>query len=86
MFMQSKDLFGLPTEVKETCSINSAKAGANRGWLSMHTETLDPTKQKVRQGCVYYMLLVNFHIGPMLTPLSREGISKSRSKLISVTL
>lgn len=27
--------------------MNSAKAGKNRGWLSMNMETLDPTKQKV---------------------------------------
>ncbi|KAF1990042.1 oxidoreductase [Aulographum hederae CBS 113979] len=46
MFDLSKDFFQSPEEVKEQCSIHSAKSGKNRGWLSMHTETLDPNHQK----------------------------------------
>ncbi|KAF2105092.1 oxidoreductase [Rhizodiscina lignyota] len=46
MFNLSETLFKSSVEVKETCSINSAKSGKNRGWLAMHTETLDPAKQK----------------------------------------
>ncbi|KAL1302917.1 hypothetical protein AAFC00_003239 [Neodothiora populina] len=46
MFELSKQFFQSPTEMKETCSINSNKAGKNKGWLSMHTETLDPSRQK----------------------------------------
>lgn len=46
--LQSKDFFESPVETKETCSISSDKSGMNRGWLSMHTETLDPGHQKVR--------------------------------------
>ncbi|GAB7347099.1 hypothetical protein MBLNU459_g3228t1 [Dothideomycetes sp. NU459] len=46
MFDLSKRFFLSPTELKETCSINSNKSGKNQGWLSMHTETLDPSKQK----------------------------------------
>ncbi|KAF2838105.1 Clavaminate synthase-like protein [Patellaria atrata CBS 101060] len=46
MFELSKTFFQSPVEIKEECSINSAKSGKNRGWLSMHTETLDPSNQK----------------------------------------
>ncbi|TKA72519.1 hypothetical protein B0A49_02469 [Cryomyces minteri] len=46
MFELSRTFFGSPTAVKEECSINSNKSGENRGWLSMHTETLDPAHQE----------------------------------------
>ncbi|EON70013.1 hypothetical protein W97_09279 [Coniosporium apollinis CBS 100218] len=46
MFGLSRDFFSLPTDVKAECSIHSSKSGKNRGWLSMHTETLDPGNQK----------------------------------------
>ncbi|KAK5015547.1 hypothetical protein LTR39_002552, partial [Cryomyces antarcticus] len=46
MFELSRTFFGSPTAVKEECSINSNKSGKNRGWLSMHTETLDPAHQE----------------------------------------
>ncbi|KAF2225740.1 hypothetical protein BDZ85DRAFT_294196 [Elsinoe ampelina] len=46
MFDLSASFFAAPTNVKEECSINSNKSGKNRGWLGMHAETLDPSKQK----------------------------------------
>ncbi|OCK82339.1 putative oxidoreductase [Lepidopterella palustris CBS 459.81] len=46
MFDLSRDFFSSPSEVKAECSIHSSKSGKNRGWLSMHTETLDPAHQK----------------------------------------
>ncbi|KAK4943036.1 hypothetical protein LTR66_003240 [Elasticomyces elasticus] len=46
MFDLSRDLFQSPIEIKEACSINSNKSGKNKGWLSMHTEKLDPVTQK----------------------------------------
>lgn len=45
--LKSRNFFSLPTDVKAECSIHSSKSGKNRGWLSMHTETLDPGNQKV---------------------------------------
>ncbi|KAG8630970.1 hypothetical protein KVT40_000110 [Elsinoe batatas] len=46
MFDLSASFFAAPTNVKAECSINSNKSGKNRGWLGMHAETLDPSKQK----------------------------------------
>ncbi|KAF2489761.1 oxidoreductase-like protein, partial [Lophium mytilinum] len=46
IFDLSHTFFQSPTKVKATCSINSSKSGKNRGWLSMHTETLDPAHQQ----------------------------------------
>lgn len=46
MFDLSKAFFASPKEVKAQCTINSAESGKNRGWLGLHTETLDPAKQK----------------------------------------
>ncbi|OCK93267.1 Clavaminate synthase-like protein [Cenococcum geophilum 1.58] len=46
MFDLSRKFFSSPTEVKAECSIHSSKSGKNRGWLPMHTETLDPANQK----------------------------------------
>ncbi|KAI9651938.1 MAG: hypothetical protein M1831_007480 [Alyxoria varia] len=46
MFQLSKGFFSAPEQVKAECTINSSTSGKNHGWLSMHTETLDPAKQK----------------------------------------
>jgi hypothetical protein len=51
---QSERFFKTPAELKEQVSINSNKSGKNKGWLSMHTETLDPAKQKVITTCFYH--------------------------------
>lgn len=45
---QSRQFFQSPVSVKQQCSINSNKSGSNVGWISMHTETLDPGRQKVK--------------------------------------
>lgn len=44
---KSRKFFKSPTLEKEECSVHSSKSGKNQGWLSMHTENLDPEKQKV---------------------------------------
>lgn len=46
LFDLSQDFFALPTDIKETVSINSNKAGKNHGWLSQGVEKLDPKTQK----------------------------------------
>lgn len=46
LFDLSKEFFALPTEVKQTVSISSNKAGKNHGWLSQGVEKLDPKTQK----------------------------------------
>lgn len=46
LFGLAKQFFALPSEVKESVSINSNKAGKNHGWLSQGVEKLDPAKQK----------------------------------------
>ncbi|KAK8929477.1 UPF0676 protein [Metarhizium anisopliae] len=42
-FALSEKLFSAPLDEKQTCSIQTN----NRGWTSMHAETLDPQNQKV---------------------------------------
>ncbi|QDS77366.1 hypothetical protein FKW77_005608 [Venturia effusa] len=46
MFALSKEFFQSPAETKAPFSINSGSSGKNSGWFSMHSETLDPDKQK----------------------------------------
>lgn len=46
MFDLSKQFFASSTEVKQTVSIGSNKAGKNHGWLSQGIEKLDPKTQK----------------------------------------
>ncbi|KAF2452639.1 hypothetical protein BDY21DRAFT_405245 [Lineolata rhizophorae] len=79
MFDLSRDLFQAPEDVKAECSINSSSSGKNRGWLGMHTETLDPGNQKA---CSTKIIMA-FNVGefvngkaqqPLPTPVaSREG-------------
>ncbi|KAF2762883.1 Clavaminate synthase-like protein [Pseudovirgaria hyperparasitica] len=46
MFDTARTFFNSPVDVKKLATINSNSSHKNRGWLSMHTENLDPARNK----------------------------------------
>ncbi|KAG8407242.1 hypothetical protein J3458_020731 [Metarhizium acridum] len=76
-FALSKKLFSAPLDEKQACSIQTN----NRGWTSMHAETLDPQNQKVLTLAINPLHHVAIYAERLLR-VTRWEISKSEQPRI----
>ncbi|TID18713.1 Clavaminate synthase-like protein [Venturia nashicola] len=71
MFALSKEFFQSPNDIKTPFSINSGASGKNSGWFSMHSEMLDPDKQKAWSPSPLAFNMNEFQNGKAQQPLPK---------------